>query len=430
MRKIAAIIICFLSVLSLSLAQSQIDIGDEVQGRLEEAGQTIQYAFTAEAGDVIVASLVSDEFDAFLRLLGPDGDILTTDDDSGGDRNALIPGYEIEADGTYALVVSSFDELATGEFTLSLHALAAIPLEYGDQVSDEPLPGVPLVRFTFEGERDDLIAITLETTGVGGFVELESPSGEPVGNSLYVDEMTTRLGPLRLPETGDYVLTVRTDSAFQLLLDAPEPIPVELGDEVTETLSTATGPLYFEYGSTRDQLVDFIIESEEDVRTRLDVIQPASISFTALTVDDNDPALDYTFVRRGLVYYVVVSPVEGQGDVNAEITLRVVETPVVDLDAEAVATVEFTEDRAQQHLGFEAEAGETYTLSVAAETSMPTNAQPVITITQGDTTLASVNPGGLMAVSMTFTVPDDGEVQVLVQFIGTAALEVALERGS
>ena len=54
--------------------------------------------------------------DTFLTLLGPNGVVLITDDDSGGDTNSRIPGgnrgLTLGLPGTYTIEVTPFDTRA------------------------------------------------------------------------------------------------------------------------------------------------------------------------------------------------------------------------------------------------------------------------------------------------------------------------------
>ncbi len=78
-----------------------------------------QYSFMAQAGQRIIADLVSDDFDSFLFLTDTELAILATDDDSGGGLNSridftfgtteevfLLPNSFTPAEGDYSLTVT------------------------------------------------------------------------------------------------------------------------------------------------------------------------------------------------------------------------------------------------------------------------------------------------------------------------------------
>jgi hypothetical protein len=65
------------------------------------------YTFEGEVGQTMTIELQSEEFDTVLYLKGPDGAVLTSNDDYGGTLNSTIV-YELPAAGTYSAVASSF----------------------------------------------------------------------------------------------------------------------------------------------------------------------------------------------------------------------------------------------------------------------------------------------------------------------------------
>jgi len=98
-----------------------IAYGSTVVGRL--TGETPQeyWAFEGAAGDTVRIEMIGrgDLLDTYLELYGPDGQLLTENDDSGPRYSALIDGYTLPTDGTYRIVARSYDgEL--GAYQLSL----------------------------------------------------------------------------------------------------------------------------------------------------------------------------------------------------------------------------------------------------------------------------------------------------------------------
>lgn len=83
-----------------------------------------RYAFTVGAGQQVVITMTSTSADPFLSLVGPDGIVLLTDDDSGGGQNARIPGGQgfltLGLPGTYIIETSMFSSAQTGSYTLTL----------------------------------------------------------------------------------------------------------------------------------------------------------------------------------------------------------------------------------------------------------------------------------------------------------------------
>lgn len=65
------------------------------------------YTFDGEMGQSMTIELKSEEFDTVLLLKGPDGEILTSNDDYGGTLNSTIV-IELPKSGTYSAIASSF----------------------------------------------------------------------------------------------------------------------------------------------------------------------------------------------------------------------------------------------------------------------------------------------------------------------------------
>ncbi|MGB3294436.1 MAG: pre-peptidase C-terminal domain-containing protein [Phormidesmis sp.] len=65
------------------------------------------YTFDGEMGQSMTIELKSEEFDTVLLLKGPDGEVLTSNDDYGGTLNSTIV-IELPESGTYSAIASSF----------------------------------------------------------------------------------------------------------------------------------------------------------------------------------------------------------------------------------------------------------------------------------------------------------------------------------
>ena len=77
------------------------------------------YTVKLAADEQITIELDSTEFDAYLRLEDAAGKKIAEDDDSGGDTNAKIV-FRAPKEGTYRIVVTTYDPGMTGAFTLNV----------------------------------------------------------------------------------------------------------------------------------------------------------------------------------------------------------------------------------------------------------------------------------------------------------------------
>jgi len=83
-----------------------------------------QYTFNGTAGQRVAITLTSSQFDAYLYLKGTTGSVIAEDDDGAGGTNARIPTgsgfFTLPSTGTYTIEPTSFNQLETGSYSLSL----------------------------------------------------------------------------------------------------------------------------------------------------------------------------------------------------------------------------------------------------------------------------------------------------------------------
>ncbi|MEO1095440.1 MAG: tetratricopeptide repeat protein [Cyanobacteria bacterium J06638_28] len=78
------------------------------------------YTVEMTAGEFVAIAMTSDDFDPWLRLLGPNGEEVAFNDDFGGTLNARIV-YNVPTSGEYTIIAKSFDEQG-GVYDLQVRA--------------------------------------------------------------------------------------------------------------------------------------------------------------------------------------------------------------------------------------------------------------------------------------------------------------------
>ena len=131
--------------LSLSLSQAAaatgacsaaINSGVPINGNLLSNGcatgargagyYTDRYTFTAAPRNAVTILLTSSNFDTYVYLRDPAGNVINSNDDGGGGTNSHIPAssgtYTLPAgsSGTYTIEVTSYSSGRTGAYTLNL----------------------------------------------------------------------------------------------------------------------------------------------------------------------------------------------------------------------------------------------------------------------------------------------------------------------
>ncbi len=102
---------------------------DENRATLPEVGRYYAvHEFEGTAREVVSIDLVSDEFDAYLFLVGPDGNVFVQDDDGGEGTNARLM-VELPATGQYQVIVTTYGAGEVEEYALSWGSASRADLE-------------------------------------------------------------------------------------------------------------------------------------------------------------------------------------------------------------------------------------------------------------------------------------------------------------
>ncbi|NEQ51988.1 MAG: tetratricopeptide repeat protein [Leptolyngbya sp. SIO3F4] len=78
------------------------------------------YTFMGEAGQAVIIEMISEEFDTFITLLNPAGEILEQNDDYNGTPQATIV-MELPESGEYTLLAGSFYGQLGGNYRISVN---------------------------------------------------------------------------------------------------------------------------------------------------------------------------------------------------------------------------------------------------------------------------------------------------------------------
>ncbi|MCK6576525.1 MAG: matrixin family metalloprotease [Anaerolineae bacterium] len=108
------------------------------------AGESVQFLFTAEAGDrlILVANAKGGEIDPVLRLYTSEGALVTEDDDGGGKRNARLEGVTAPAAATYTVTVFNAARSGSGAVAVIVNDEEQLIAYHGGGV-DSPFSADP-----------------------------------------------------------------------------------------------------------------------------------------------------------------------------------------------------------------------------------------------------------------------------------------------
>lgn len=156
------------------------------QGTLAPMEDT--YTFDGEMGQSMTIELQSEEFDTILMLKGPNGEVLTSNDDYGGTLNSTIV-FELPESGTYSAVASSFSGQG-GSYQIEIRPASeyeqVFSRAYNLSISEDFADSIEAYT----------AAIALDDTNPGAYLG----RAEATINRSYLDADSSISGPTDLPE--------------------------------------------------------------------------------------------------------------------------------------------------------------------------------------------------------------------------------------
>mgnify|MGYP005846922789 CR=1 FL=1 len=114
--------------LQIKTASSIPQIFLEERGVLEEGDLVLEsdgslhdeFTFEGKADEIVILELKSDDFDTYLALFDENGDLVGENDDiNPNDSNSMLT-ITLPADGTYRIMVNSYDDTGRGQYHLTV----------------------------------------------------------------------------------------------------------------------------------------------------------------------------------------------------------------------------------------------------------------------------------------------------------------------
>lgn len=409
-----------------------ITIGQAVTGALTDEARSAAYTLEGRAGDIVSISLISNDFDAFLRVFDPSGLELAHDDDSGSGLNALIALLQLPADGLYTIMAESLGG-DTGGYTLEVSAAAVRPVEYGQTVESALLPGEGAAIYRFQGQAGDVITISAESSAFDAYLLLLQPGAANLPLAEDDDSGGSRnalIGPYTLADAGDYFIVVRSyddrSGAYVLRLQRAVLTPIAYGDVALGEFSSETHALYYSFEGQRGDVINIRVNSGSALDTLLSLRGPdnAEVAFDDDGGSGFDPEVNRLVLAQGGRYTLLIKPF--LPDDTGRVTVTVQRELLRSLD-QGAQRIQLNEKRPADVLTFTGVEGRRVRLAVRILADA--NSAPVITVSQGGVTLATADATRVSALTLEFIVPSAGPVSVQVSDanFSRVTLELALE---
>lgn len=179
-----------------------------------ETGEFIQsHKFSAEGDASLRVDLMSDDFDAVLVVVGPNGE-RWENDDFGDSSNSRVTFDVSAGGGEYTIYATTFEEGEAGAYKVVV-SRAQSPNLKGREIAST-LDETATVRIkhggfmrahTFDGKAGTEVTIDMTSSDFDTFLILVAPNGTDrwINDDYEEDDTRSRL-TLSLPETGEYTI--------------------------------------------------------------------------------------------------------------------------------------------------------------------------------------------------------------------------------
>lgn len=164
--------------------------------------------------------------DPFLEVLAANGDVLASDDNGGDGLNSFLGDVRLPTTGLYWFRTRDLANDPTGSLTLWVAAdrTGADDATGSDEIIREEIGDGTIIfsgrlrageqrRVPFEGRRDEVAWIALESGDFDPEVSLQRPGGVEIARNDDAYSLNSRIERFPLPETGTFEVVVQSHSA-------------------------------------------------------------------------------------------------------------------------------------------------------------------------------------------------------------------------
>ena len=296
-------------------------------------------------------------------------------------------------------------------------------------VSDT-LDGVE-AEYTFDAQAGDTIIATLSSADFDSFLLLRGPDGTELASNDDFNGLDSQIGPLPLPESGQYTLVVSSYAMYEdssisgdFTLQVSSVILEDITPDTPQTLTFSPDSqlYYFSFDGEVGNVIDIVVTSDDDVDTFLALTDALG---SIITSDDDsgtgyNPEIYQFSLSVSGTYMILISTTDTVG--TAEIVLSQETAATLD---EGAQEVKITSKMYSRALTYEAQADETVLLNVSVIAGEAVDV--TISVFQGDVTLMSYSTSRIPeGTVLGFDVPEDGQVEIFVSGSNPGAVTVEL----
>lgn len=399
--------------------------GDSRQVVLSKQG--LKWRYQGQQGAYLTVTVEAEALlDSRLALYGPDGTLLTQDDDSGGGLNAEIYEFQLPADGAYTIQAQSTVETGLATLTLnsSPRASGGGPLVVGKTQVGTLKPGRSH-QWGFVGEAGQIVNISLNSIDFDPFLEIRNSQNVILAeNDDSQGSSNSAINFFTLPANDSYTLIARSaapdaggdyDISLKPVKVTPGGGPLS-GDQSRQALMAPGQSDTWSFEAEAGDFVTISLESDQ-LDTYLELYGPDQ---TLLIEDDdsggglNAALLDFALPADG-TYQLVVKPAREQEVTGGVYQIRLITAKELVTAGVLTAGEPLTKSlkAGEQHTWtFEAQEDE----FVTARMESPT-LDTYLSLYDSSGELLAVNDDflGKQAVIANFIVPETGEYRLVAR---------------
>ena len=218
-----------LAVFALLLVGMTVTAQDATLGETVEAtftGDDMPYAVTVQAGQLLIVSMESEDFNTEIKLLS--GDVEVASDDNGGSGTNSLLAYAAQEDGKFSVMASaSFFNLDSGVYTITIDVVDPVALDRDTPTVLTPeADGSNQLYAVFDATAGDVVDIWAGTVGTEEEdVRLELYDISAISIEIDLDDGPDDDALLRrvvLPDDGIYIIKVTNERSDTPLLEGVE----------------------------------------------------------------------------------------------------------------------------------------------------------------------------------------------------------------
>jgi hypothetical protein len=213
------------------------------RGGLREFGERQSWTFDGEQGDELIlytTRSLGSRLDPFIELMGPDGQLIARDDDSGGGLNSFIQGV-LPQSGAYTLVAQAAREDCGGDYDLRVErewgeqSAVRGSLSQGASVSGNLSLSERRDVWSFPATAGERVTLMLDTNGPtrlqvakpsGDWEQARSTRGQGLGLSFEPSESGTYQAVVFMDTSRPVSYTLNLEPGFGRLVAEKGAVPL------------------------------------------------------------------------------------------------------------------------------------------------------------------------------------------------------------